>query len=230
MDASSCARDAADLAGRVLGALRGSGGVGLADFLDSCADPTAGLGAVRLVGADVFLPHVVLDRPLTARDAEVVVASFDVFPPVVAPASPEQRVMAWHDWSTARLLSTLTGDVPVATPENPSAVLGPADEWARWSVAVAQLSSLAHPGATGPVVDAVATQPLALSRGVLRSVLRRDFNTAGRLTRWVALMHAAGVRLPVDPVLLVEHVGARIGAEPRRLLDLAVARHLVGAA
>jgi hypothetical protein len=33
----------------------------------------------------------------------------------------------------------------------------------------------------------------------------------------------------VDPVLLVEHVGSRLGAEPRRLLDLAVARHLLEA-
>ena len=230
MDASSCARGAADLAGRVLGALRGGGGADLADFLDSCADPTAGLGAVRLVGADVFLPHVVLDRPLTSRDAEVVAASFAAFPPVAAPVAPEQRVMAWHDWSTVRLLARLTGDVPVATPEDPSAVLGPADEWARWSVAVAQLSSSAHPGATGPVVDAVAAQPLALCRGVVRTVLRRDFATASRLTRWVALVHARGVRLPLDPALLVEHVAARVGAEPRRLLDLAVARHLVGAA
>lgn len=230
MDASSCARGAADLAGRVLGALRGGGEAGPADFLDSCADTTAGLGAVRLIGADVFLPHVVLNRTLTARDAEVVAASFAAFPPVAAPVAPEQRVMAWHDWSTARLLARLTGDAPVATPEDPTAVLGPAEEWARWSVAAAQLSSSAHPGATGPVVDAVVAQPLALCRGVLRTVLRRDFGTASRLTRWVALVHAAGARLPVDPALLVEHVELRGGAEPRRLLDLAVARHLLEAA
>jgi hypothetical protein len=230
VDASSCARDAADLAGRVLGALRGSGGVGLADFLDSCADPTAALGAVRLVGADVLLPHVVLDSPLAARDAEVVVASFDAFPPVTEPVSARQRVMAWHDWSTARLLARLTGEPPVTTPADPDAVLGPAREWSRWSVAVAQLSSAAHPGATGPVVDAVTAQPLALCRGTVRTVLRRDFGTASRLARWVAFAHATGVRLPLDPVPLVEHVGARVGAEPRRLLDLAVARHLVGVA
>lgn len=230
MDASSCARDAANLADRVLGALRGTGGVGLADFLDSCADPTAGLGAVRLVGADVFLPHVVLNCPLTARDAEVVAASFEVFPPIAEPAAPEQRIMAWHDWSTARLLAALTGDRAVTVPDDAAAVLGSPERWADWSVAVAQLSSLAHPGATGPVVDAVAAQPLALCRGVLRTVLRRDFGTASRLTRWVALVHAVGVRLPVDPVTLVDHVALRVGSEPRRLLDLTVARHLVGAA
>ncbi|MCC8247879.1 hypothetical protein [Saccharothrix luteola] len=229
MDASSCARDAADLAGRVLGALRGGGGADLADFLDSCADTTAGLGAVRLVGADVFLPHVVLDHPLTDRDAEVVAASFTVFPPVTAPVANEQRVMAWHDWSTVRLLARFTGDAPVTTPDDPAVVLGPAEDWPRWSVVVAQLSALAHPGATGPVVDAVAARPLALCRGVVRTVLRRDFATASRLTRWVALVHAGGARLPVDPVLLVEHVGSRLGAEPRRLLDLAVARHLLEA-
>ncbi|PSL55825.1 hypothetical protein B0I31_104116 [Saccharothrix carnea] len=230
MDASSCARDAAHLAGRVLGALRGGSDADLADFLDSCADPAAGLGAVRLVGADVFLPHLVLNRPLDARDVDVVVASFEFLSSVTAPVTTEQRVLAWHDWSTARLLAGLTGDVPAATPEDPTAVLGPAEDWQRWSVAVAQLSSLAHPGATGPVVDVVAAQPLALCRGVVRTVLRRDFATASRLTRWLCLLHAAGVRLPVDPVLLLGHIEPRVGAEPRRLLDLAVARHLVGAA
>jgi hypothetical protein len=228
VDASSCARDAADLAGRVLGALRGGGGVGLVDFLDSCADPTAGLGAVRLVGADVFLPHVVLNRPLDAEDVEVVTASLAVFPPVTEPVAPEQRVMAWHDWSTARLLARVTGGEALATPHDPAGVLGPAGEWARWSVAVAQLSSLAHPGATGPVVDAVVAQPRALCRGVLRAVLRRDFATASRLTRWVAFAHAAGAPLPVNAAMLVEHVALRVGSEARRLLDLAVARHLVG--
>ncbi|SES33142.1 hypothetical protein SAMN05216188_1347 [Lentzea xinjiangensis] len=227
MDASTCARGAADLAGRVLGALRDGSAADLADFLDSCVDATAGLAAVRLVGADVFLPHLVLDRPLGTRDADVVVASFEILPSVTAPATAEQRVMAWHDWSTARLLAGLTGAVPVATPEDPAAVLGPVEQWARWSVAVAQLSSSAHPGATGPVVDAVAAQPLALCRGVVRSVLRRDFATASRLTRWICLLHATGVGLPLDPVLLLAHVESRAGAEPRRLLDLAAARHLV---
>ncbi|MCG8919775.1 hypothetical protein L6E12_28775 [Actinokineospora sp. PR83] len=202
----------------------------MVDFLASRADPTAGLGAVRLVGADIFLPHVVLNHPLTAQDAEVVVASFEAFPPVAAPVVPEQRVMAWHDWSTARLLATLTGDAAVAAPDDPAAVLGPVEQWARWSVAVAQLSCLAHPGATGPVVDAVSAQPQALCRGVLRAVLRRDFTIACRLTRWVAMVHATGVRLPVDPVVLIDHVALRVGSESRPLLDLAVARHLVGAA
>ncbi|MEU4805806.1 hypothetical protein [Actinosynnema sp. NPDC023587] len=220
-------RGAAHLADRVLGALRGSGGVGLAEFLDSCADPTSGLGAVRLVGGDVFLPHVVLDRPLSSQDAEVVAASFEVFPPVVAPATHEQRVMAWCDWSTTRELARLSGDAPVATPEDPVAVLGPVREWARWSIAVAQLSSLAYPGAAGPVVEAVRAQPVALCRGAVRTVLRRDFGTASRLARWVAFLHAAGIPLPLDPALLVGHIGLRVGAEPRRLLDLAVARHLV---
>ncbi|CCH30254.1 hypothetical protein ABZ816_17785 [Actinosynnema sp. NPDC047251] len=230
MDASSSVRGAAHLADRVLGALRGSGGADLAEFVDSCADPTSGLGAVRLVGADVFLPHVVLDRPLSTQDAEVVAASLEVFPPVVAPVTPEQRVMAWCDWTTARALARLSGDAPVTTPEDPDAVLGPAEDWPKWSVAAAQLSSSAYPGATGPVVDAVAAHPLALCRGAVRTVLRRDFATAGRLARWVALLHAGGTPLPIDPVLLIGHIGLRVGAEPRRLLDLTVARHLVEAA
>lgn len=69
---------------------------------------------------------------------------------------------------------------PVATPDDPTAALGPAGEWARWSVAVARLSS-SHPGATGPAVDAVAAQPLALCRGALRTILRRHTSGLPRL-------------------------------------------------
>ncbi|MGM1064851.1 hypothetical protein [Saccharothrix sp. Mg75] len=239
---SSYADAATALAGRVLGALHGSSTAGIADFLDSCADVVAGLGAVRLVGADLFAPHLLPDRPLDARDAGVVADAFGAFPPVRRPATHEQHVMAWRDWATARLLSSLVGEnlpepgsaeawrdwattrlvaVHAATPPGEAVdVLGPADDWSRWAVAVAQLSSLALPGAGGPVVEAVAREPLALSRGATRAVLRRDYPTAARLARWVALL---ADDVPLDPAPLLEHLRLHAAGEPRLLLDLAIA-------
>lgn len=58
-------------------------------------------------------------------------------------------------------------------------------------------------------------------------MLRRDFPTATHITRWLALLHAEGVRLPLDPVPLVEHLRLH-GGGPRLALDVAIARRLLG--
>lgn len=219
---------ASTLAGRVLGAFQGVGVLGLADFLDSCADVKAGLGAVRLVGADVFAPRLLLGRSLDARDLAVVTDSLAVFPAVARPATQEQLVVAWRDWATTQLLSRLT-DASAHPAPDAGGVLGPVADWPRWSVVVAQLSSLALPALDGPVARVVAHEPRALARGACRAVLRRDHATAARLVRWVALLHGAGVELPFDAALLVEHIRLNAGTGPRLLLDLAVARHLLEA-
>ncbi|WP_367128752.1 hypothetical protein [Saccharothrix sp. HUAS TT1] len=233
---------AAALAGRVLDAVRGGGEVDLAGFLDSCADAATGLGAVRVVGADVFAPHLVLGRPLAVEDQVVVARSLDVFPAVAGAPARERGVAAWRDWATARLLDLFAGAPVPSTPSSadpptsPEAaalpdvdtVLGPAADWPRWSVVVAQLSPLAQPTVDGPVAPAVAREALALARGATRAVLRRDHVTAARLARWVALLSRRGVEAPLDPWLLTEQLRLNAGAGPRMLLDLAIARHLLG--
>lgn len=236
----SYADAASALAGRVLDAVQGGGRVDLAGFLGSCADLAAGLGAVRLVGADVFAPHLLLGGCLAAEDFVVVARSLEAFPAVAGSPARERGVVAWRDWATASLLDLVSGG-PAAAAEGSAAVpprdaslpdvdtlLGPASDWSRWSVVVAQLSPLAQPGVGGPVAAAVAGEPLALARGVTRAVLRRDHVTAARLARWVALLHREGVELALDPGLLVEQIRLNAGAGTRLLLDLAVARHLLG--
>jgi hypothetical protein len=89
-----------------------------------------------------------------------------------------------------------------------------------------QLSPLALPGLDGPVHAAARRAPLALARGASRAVLRRDFPTAMRITRWLALLAAEGVRLPLDPAPLVEHLRL-LGGGPRLALDAAIAGRLL---
>ncbi|ONI87798.1 hypothetical protein ALI22I_20975 [Saccharothrix sp. ALI-22-I] len=230
----SIADAAATLAGRILDAFHGDEFTGLADHVDSCADQVVALGAVRLVGADVFAPHLLLSRPLAGRDVAVVADSFAYFPAVGEPDTHERRVTAWRDWATATVLTRLAGTGPdeavvfAPPPDTASAVLGPADAWQQWSVHVAQLSPLALPEVGGPVVEAVGREGKALARGAVRAVLRRDYVNAARLARWVALLSHSGTRLPLDPVLLVEQIRLHGGTGPRLLLDLAVARHQLG--
>jgi hypothetical protein len=231
----TCFADAAsDLAGRVLTALHTDGKVDLPAFVDASADATAALAAVRVVGADIFVPYALLDRPLDTADARVVADSFAVFPAVSTPATPEQWVMAWRDWATVRLMLHLTGSqasgIANSTPDPRSVPvsLGDARLWQQWSVRAAQLSPLALSLLDTAVTAAVAKQATVLALGASRAVLRRDYSTATRLTRWIALLASKDVDIPLDPVLLVEHLRLHTGSGPRLLLDLAVARRLLG--
>lgn len=140
--------------------------------------------------------------------------------------------MAWRDWATGRLLARLTERDPSTpglstAPGTVATVLGDPGDWQRWSIALAQLSSLAQPDVCTPVIQAVEEGGRSLSRGATRAVLRRDHPTAARLARWVALLAGRGTRLDLDPGLLIEHIRLHAGTEPSLLLDLAVARQLL---
>ncbi|GAA4665733.1 hypothetical protein [Streptomyces youssoufiensis] len=116
------AESAADLARRVLGALRGAGGTALvAEHVERADDPKAALAALRVVGADTFAPFLLGDSVLHPQDAAAFATSFTIFPPPVTsptppPAGPaEPWVVAWRDWAMAELLGRFTA------PEGPAA-------------------------------------------------------------------------------------------------------------
>ncbi|WP_106619047.1 hypothetical protein [Saccharothrix carnea] len=228
----SLADAAAEVADRVLGAVGGAEDIGLADYVHTGADTTTVLGAVRLIGADVFAPHVLLGRPVHRDDAAVVARSFTVYPPTPQPTTRQQHVTAWRDWAVGRLLARTDETSPAGsdaapTPETAAALLDGAKTWQEWSATAAQLSPLALPGVGGPIVAAVFAGMRPLARGVTRAVLRRDFVTAARLIRWMALSSSNGVRQPLDPVLLVERIRLYGGTGSRLALDLAISRVLL---
>ncbi|MFH8787655.1 hypothetical protein [Streptomyces roseoverticillatus] len=240
-----------ELASRVLRALRGTedagdtalvaphldsapGASGAPDFPDSLDSPgsLAALAAVRVIGADTFTPHVLTGAPFHASDAAAVARAFEAFPvPGHSPsAPPDERTAAWRDWATAQLLARTRGyagnPVPATLPETRDDLTDTTD-WQRWSVRMAQLAPLATPVLEGPVRDAARDAALPLSRGLTRSVLRRDFPTAVRLLRWLALLRHDGVALPLEPEPVLDHIRLLGGAGPRTALDLAVAAHLL---
>ncbi|MEU4742422.1 hypothetical protein AB0G02_18430 [Actinosynnema sp. NPDC023658] len=230
----SLADAAAEVADRVLGAVDDTRDIGLADYVNTGADAKIALGAVRLIGADVFAPHLLLGRPVHRDDVAVVVRSFAVFPPAGRPTTRQQHVRAWRDWAACRLVvraaeptSAEPGITATPAPETAAALLDRAKGWQEWSANAAQLSPLALPGVGGPIVAAVFEGVRPLAQGVTRAVLRRDFVTAARLIRWMALLSSNGVRQPLDPALLVERTRLYGGTGSRLSLDLAIARLLL---
>ncbi|MFE3743489.1 hypothetical protein [Streptomyces sp. NPDC059134] len=245
---TSYQESAAGLARRALGALRGAGGTAMvAEHVESAPDPGAALAAVRILGADSLAPALLAGAPVHPRDAEAVALAFTALPPArdvtpPPPAGPANPwLMAWRDWGTVTLLAALSGESggsrsrgtdgrPAAVRPAPPPPTGPAaadgDGWAAWSVTMGQLSTLALPGLDGPVHDAARSSPLGLARGATRAVLRRDYPTAARIVRWLAWLHSDGVRTPLDPVPLVEHISLLAGGD-RLALDTAIARRLL---
>ncbi|MFD3608089.1 hypothetical protein ACFWXA_08440 [Streptomyces atroolivaceus] len=216
------------LAACVLGALSGTGGaVQLARYVDDAPDTLAALAAVRVLGADIFSPHLLVEHPFQTQDAAVVAKSFDAFP---ASQDSEEASVARRDHATAVLLARLSGDDTLRgvapTPADDTGLADTAD-WSGWCVRMAQLAPLATLVLDGPVHEAARGGVLPLCRGVSRSILRRDFPTAVRLVRWLAWLQHEGVELPLDPGLAAEHVFLVGGAGPRTALDLGITRHLL---
>ncbi|GGY99022.1 hypothetical protein CP967_04390 [Streptomyces nitrosporeus] len=215
------------LAAGVLGAFDGTeDAVRPARYVDDSSDPLAALAAIRVLGADVLAPHLLAGRPFLAEDAAVMAKAFDAFP---AADSTEEATVAWRDWAAAQLLSVAAKDPAPHRPAPAAGTVTDSTDWRPWSVRMSQLAPLATTGLDGPVHDAARTGALPLSRGVTRSLLRRDFPTAARLVRWLAWLRYEGVELPLDPALAAEHIWLVGGAGPRTALDLVIARHLLGA-
>ncbi|UQX04606.1 hypothetical protein [Streptomyces sp. RerS4] len=179
------------MVGRALDALKGvEGTCGPAQPL-SRAEPAA----LRVLGPDVFTPRL-LASPASGHDAAREVAeAYRVFPPAVG----GDAVARWLDWATWTLASRNGSADPAPAPARepaPARPAGPffpvpdclpaADGWRPWSLAMARLAPLALPGLDSPLHDAARADPLALARGTVRAMLRRDHRTAARLVRWLA--------------------------------------------
>ncbi|QMU69548.1 hypothetical protein [Streptacidiphilus sp. P02-A3a] len=219
---------------------------------------TAELAAVRILGADLFAPHLLNGVPLHPELAEAVAMAhaFQVFPPeqltvqqltdqepagthdVQAPrtgplatdsAAGTATVVGWRDWAASEVLSRC-GLPPLVLPPLDAAPQPGRDDgeptWQEWSLWMAKLSPLAVPGLDSPVHESARRGLPALGRGTVRAMLRRDYRTAARIARWLALGQASGLRSPLRLEPLFRHVRLFGGPSARTALDVRVGERL----
>ncbi|WP_246111630.1 hypothetical protein [Streptomyces hawaiiensis] len=215
---------------------------------------SAGVAAVRILGADVLAPCLLTGQLLPLEESDAVRMSLQALPPAPRPPSapPQGReapwIRAWTDWGLVTALERLDpalGGAPAPVPQGPPPCGGAAprhraarttgdfpgggsgEGWVPWSWRMGLLASLALPGLDGPVHDAARSHVLALARGATRAVLRRDFLSAARITRWLAWLAAEGTALPLDAALLTQDIALRGGGD-RCLLDTEITHNLLG--
>ena len=213
---------------------------------------TADLAAVRILGADLFAPQLLSGAPLHAGLAEAVAMAdaFRTFPPeqvsrqqlngqqltdrqLSGRQSGAQRpsdatVVGWRDWAASEVLSRC-GLPPLVHPPPESTPAAPEDgegRWQDWSLWMAKLSPLAVPGLDSPVHESARHGMRALGRGTVRAMLRRDYRTAARIARWLALGQASGLQSPLRLEPLFRQVRLFGGPSARTALDVRVGERL----
>ncbi|TQF06479.1 hypothetical protein E6W39_35160 [Kitasatospora acidiphila] len=185
-------------------------------------EPVPALAAIRVLGADVLSAYLLADHAFADADAELVHAAVGAFPAPPGTA-PDGALWALRD----RALTTALAELGVAadgwpglagtTVEPPEAA-----HWAAWSGELVRCSSLALPPVASPLREQARRRRLDLVRGVSRALLRRDYPSAAKLTRWLALDERQVPEPLLAPALeQLEHLAA---GQPRTMLDVTLAR------
>ncbi|POX48101.1 hypothetical protein C3489_28100 [Streptomyces sp. Ru71] len=194
-----------DLASGVAAALRGGGHAPSAGepLRDGPADGVA-LAAVRVLGADVLLPHVLFRTAPDPHELAAVRTAVQAFPPRpdAAPA------VAWSHWGMTRALHRV--DPGSTGPPDGEPVTGwlRDDSWQSLTHRLAVLAALAVPGEDSAVARGAQQRVVDLSRGFVRAVRRRNWRQAAGAGRWLALLRDVPDTLGLDAGLdFVELMG-----------------------
>jgi len=190
---------------------RPAGTVGSGNGPEATADPA--LAAVRVVGADVVLPSVLLRCPPPEPDDLTLFSkAVHAYPPP-ADAPPTS---VWSHWAMRRALLRLDAGLDGAPDDGAE----PGAEWleeAPWQFLTHQLAVLAPlalPGEDCAVARVARARPVDVARGFVRAVRRRDWLQAAGAGRWLVLLDGVPPTLGLDTGL--EFV-AQMGGEDARV-------------
>ncbi|MGC9540571.1 hypothetical protein [Streptomyces sp. UG1] len=212
-----------DIASDVVSALRGGDHVRMSGTM--AVDDIEGglsLAAVRVLGADLLLPHVLFPTPPAPEALAVFRRTVEAFPPR-PDAAP---TVLWSHWAMRRTLrrldTPLNGPPAVETDPQPDAGWLDDAPWQTLTHQLAVLAPLALPGEDCAVTRAARRRPVDVARGFVRAVRRRDWQQAAGAGRWLTLLDGVPDTLGLETGLdFVELMG---GADPRVALQVQAAR------
>ncbi len=175
--------------------------------------------AVRVLGADLLLPHVLFPTPPAPGALTAFRNTVEAFPPR-ADAAPTVR---WSHWAMRRTLVRFDTAPPGADElTEPDAAWLDEAAWQVLTHQLAVLAPLAVPGDDCAVARAARRRPVDVARGFVRAVRRRDWQQAAGAGRWLTLMEGVPDTLGLEAGLdFVELMG---GNDPRVALQVQAAR------
>ncbi|MBG0857632.1 hypothetical protein I2W78_38745 [Streptomyces spinoverrucosus] len=207
-----------DLASDVVSALRGGGHMRAeSTAMTDDAERSVARAAVRVVGADVLLPHVLLHTSPTPDELTLFRESVAAYPP-----RPDATgTVVWSHWA---MTSALRRFDPVGAPfpMEPDATWLDGTSWQHLTHQLAVLAPLARPGEDCAVARATRNRPVDVARGFVRAVRRRDWRQAAGAGRWLTLLPGVPDTLGLDAGL--DFVDLMGGQDPRVALHLQAAR------
>ncbi|MFR0354276.1 hypothetical protein [Streptomyces sediminimaris] len=209
-----------DLSSDVVSVLRGGGHVRLSGGV---ADgPGAGLAAaaVRVLGADLLLPHVLTGTPPLPDTLEAFRQAVQAFPP----RSDAAPAVVWSHWAMRRTLHRFdrAGSDRAGQDAEPDAGWLGGATWQSLTHQLAVLAPLAAVAEDCAVARAARSRPVDVARGFVRAVRRRDWLQAAGAGRWLTLLDGVPDTLGLDGGL--DFVDLMGGGDPRVALQLAAAR------
>ncbi|GAA2252561.1 hypothetical protein GCM10010145_20390 [Streptomyces ruber] len=182
------------------------------------------LAAVRVLGADALLPHVLLRTPPDAGELALFKKAMAAYPP----GSGAAPTLLWSHWGMSRALRGIDA-AAARSAAGPSAGAGDAQPDAGWLDGVtwqvlthqlAVLAPLAVPGSEdSAVARAARRRPVDVARGFVRAVRRRDWLQAAGAGRWLTLLEGVpdtlGLESGLDFVALMGGDDQRVALQVR---------------
>ncbi|MEU0742630.1 hypothetical protein [Streptomyces sp. NPDC006134] len=212
-----------ELATGVASALRGGGHRRMTgDALVAGTEEGIAVAAVRVLGADLLLPHLLFRTPPAPEDLAAFREAVGSYPPRAGVAPTVQ----WSHWAMRRTLRRLTvspgGPDADARDAEPDAVWLDDATWQTLTHQLSVLAPLAVPGEDCAVARAARRRPVDVARGFVRAVRRRDWRQAAGAGRWLSLLDGVPDTLGLEAGLdFVELMG---GGDPRVVLQVRAAR------
>ncbi|MGV9891805.1 hypothetical protein [Streptomyces sp. NPDC003395] len=194
-----------DLASGVATALRGGGHAPLTgEALSEGRTDGVVLAAVRVLGADLLLPHALLGTEPGPGALTAVRTAAEAFPPRPG-AAPN---VAWSHWGMTRALHRADPAPAGPPPAEPGTAWLRDDSWQSLTHRLAVLAALAVPGEDSAVAHGAQQRVVDVARGFVRAVRRRDWRQAAGAGRWLALLRDVPETLGLDAGLdFVELMG-----------------------
>jgi hypothetical protein len=197
----------------------------LAAFLVTAQRADVAWAAVRVLGCDALAPALLQGTPVAPAEGEMVREALRRLPAgIEQPVELRMVSAAVNELASLECGPSQEAEAAHAEWEQRH---GDGSDWRALARSLAWLAPMAWPATSTFAAPCAGRWALGVGRGLTRALIRRDFASAARLTRWAALAQRAGGDVGLDLPTVVKHLELCGSGGPVTALHTAVSRHLI---